>query len=169
MLCRCAPARKTGRSRVSKPLRKDWQNARAVITESPRQRRANRAKNCQFVSGAKQDIFRVARDDQQEHHRYSWRLRRSGPRRIPLASYELESLSDCRADQRAVQECIIASQSFSERMQPNASKRLAVIVRGRAREPRSIHAGARCGAGGASGRPIRRRLIAKELKGREVK
>jgi hypothetical protein len=45
MLCRCAPTRKTGRSRISKPLRKDRQNARAVITESPRQRRANRAKN----------------------------------------------------------------------------------------------------------------------------
>ena len=38
-------------------LRKDWQNARAVITESPRQRRANRTEDHQYVSGAKQDVF----------------------------------------------------------------------------------------------------------------
>jgi hypothetical protein len=47
----------TGHSRISKSLWKDWQNARAVIAESPRQRRANRTKDHQYISGTKQDVF----------------------------------------------------------------------------------------------------------------
>ena len=57
--CYTAPTRKTGLSCISKPLRKDRQNARAVNTESPRQRRANRTENHQYVSGAKQDVFEL--------------------------------------------------------------------------------------------------------------
>src|SRR5262249_54750012 len=82
MLCRRTPTRKTGHARISKTLWKDWQNARAVLAESPGQRRANRTKDYRYVSGAKQDVFRVARDDQQERPRHSWRLRHSVPRRI---------------------------------------------------------------------------------------